>query len=66
MIVDPGWEFWGAPSGDGGFVSLFDLRERLRADQQKGHLAPPAAGAVGDAGGDPTDVVEGIADVEPQ
>jgi hypothetical protein len=29
---EPGWEFWGAPSGDGGFVSLFELRDRLRAD----------------------------------
>lgn len=26
---EPGWEFWGAPSGDGAFVSLFRLRERL-------------------------------------
>lgn len=33
--AEPGWEFWGAPSGDGGFVSLFDLRDRLRADQGK-------------------------------
>ena len=30
---EPGWEFWGAPSGDGSFVSLFALRERLRADR---------------------------------
>lgn len=29
---EPGWEFWGAPSGDGSFVSLFTLRERLRVD----------------------------------
>lgn len=27
---EPGWEFWGSPSGDGGLVSLFDLRTRLR------------------------------------
>lgn len=31
---EAGWVFWGAPSGDGGLVSLFDLRNRLRADQQ--------------------------------
>lgn len=30
---EPGWEFWGAPSGDGSFVSLFVLRDRLRADR---------------------------------
>jgi hypothetical protein len=30
--AEAGWEFWGAPSGDGSFVSLFDLRERLRAE----------------------------------
>jgi len=28
--AEPGWEFWRAPSGDGGFVSLFELRARLR------------------------------------
>jgi hypothetical protein len=27
---EAGWEFWGAPSGDGSLVSLFDLRARLR------------------------------------
>lgn len=32
---EPGWDFWGAPSGDGSFVSLFELRERLRADQKE-------------------------------
>jgi hypothetical protein len=31
-LSEPGWEFWGAPSGDGGLVSLFALRDRLRAD----------------------------------
>ena len=39
---EPGWEFWGAPSGDGSLVSLFDLRDRLRADlasnRRTGHL----------------------------
>lgn len=29
---EPGWEFWGAPSGDGGFVALFTLRDRLRSN----------------------------------
>jgi hypothetical protein len=28
--AEPGWEFWRAPSGDGGFVSLFELRAHLR------------------------------------
>jgi len=31
--AEPGWEFWGAPSGDGGFVPLFELRARLRAER---------------------------------
>lgn len=43
---EPGWEFWGAPSGDGSFVSLFTLRERLRIDpppaQRETRVAPPA------------------------
>jgi Restriction Enzyme Adenine Methylase Associated len=30
---EPGWEFWGAPSGDGSFVPLYTLRGRLRADR---------------------------------
>jgi Restriction Enzyme Adenine Methylase Associated len=37
---EPGWEFWGAPSGDGGFVSLFDLRDRLRSDKRDGQAQP--------------------------
>lgn len=32
---EPGWEFWAAPSGDGSFVSLFVLRDRLRAGHSK-------------------------------
>jgi hypothetical protein len=28
---EPGWNFWGAPSGDGSLVSLFELRARLQA-----------------------------------
>jgi hypothetical protein len=27
---EPGWDFWGAPSGDGGHVPLARLRQRLR------------------------------------
>ncbi|MSW95317.1 MAG: hypothetical protein F2796_00790 [Actinobacteria bacterium] len=42
-----GWTFWGAPSGDGSFVSLDRLRQRLRADDQRAvtpaTLAPPTA-----------------------
>jgi hypothetical protein len=30
--AEPGWDFWGAPSGEGGYVPLFTLRERLRED----------------------------------
>lgn len=48
---EPGWEFWGAPSGDGSLVSLFELRDRLRADisatpermQPTAELGEPAA-----------------------
>ena len=29
---EPGWDFWGAPSGTGGFVPLAQLRARLRED----------------------------------
>jgi hypothetical protein len=29
---EPGWDFWGAPSGEGGFVPLSTLRDRLRED----------------------------------
>jgi hypothetical protein len=29
-VAEAGWDFWGAPSGDGGFVPLATLRERLR------------------------------------
>jgi hypothetical protein len=46
--AEAGWEFWGAPSGEGGLVSLFDLREKLRASptstgsKQKGSPAAPS------------------------
>ena len=43
---EPGWEFWGAPSGDGGHVSLFVLRERLQSDSGVRTTSPaPAAKA---------------------
>jgi len=45
--AESGWEFWGAPSGDGGFVALSRLRERLR--EEGSAAAAPAAGAPGRA-----------------
>ena len=53
---EPGWEFWGAPSGDGSLVSLFDLRDRLRADlagtpQRRGATVKPGEPVV-DSGAD--------------
>jgi Restriction Enzyme Adenine Methylase Associated len=39
--TEPGWEFWGAPSGDGTFVSLYALRERLRSTSPGGVATPP-------------------------
>jgi len=38
--AEAGWEFWGAPSGEGGYVPLFTLRERLREDGPKAAPAP--------------------------
>lgn len=29
-VAEAGWDFWGAPSGSGGFVPLSELRQRLR------------------------------------
>ena len=43
---EPGWDFWGAPSGDGSFVSLFTLRERLRADPAPVQPAPKTTAPV--------------------
>lgn len=40
---EPGWDFWGAPSGDGGFVALFELRARLREGMNDGAQAVVAA-----------------------
>ena len=44
---EPGWEFWGVPSGGGGFVALHTLRLRLREGREgegpteAAHHAPP-------------------------
>ena len=32
---EPGWAFWGAPSGEGGYVPLSTLRDRVREDDGK-------------------------------
>ena len=32
---EPGWDFWGAPSGEGGYVPLAALRDRLREEGAK-------------------------------
>jgi hypothetical protein len=37
---EPGWNFWGAPSGAGGFIPLAKLREKLR---ENGGVKPAAA-----------------------
>lgn len=39
--AESGWDFWGAPSGDGSFVPLSKLRERLR--EGKSAAVPPAS-----------------------
>lgn len=36
--AESGWDFWGAPSGEGGYVPLAALRERLREDG--GRISP--------------------------
>lgn len=40
---EPGWEFWGAPSGDGGYVALHALRDRLREDAVESSPGPAPA-----------------------
>ena len=51
-VAEAGWDFWGAPSGDGGFVPLAKLRERLReapatkAVTEPTATAPPALASV--------------------
>lgn len=41
---EPGWDFWGAPSGTGELVSLFELRELYRdsSESAKAEAAPPS------------------------
>jgi hypothetical protein len=36
---EPGWDFWGAPSGDGSFAPLAELRQKLRKSNSGGVLA---------------------------
>lgn len=46
-VAESGWDFWGAPSGDGGHVALAKLRARLREtsalERQTGARVPPSA-----------------------
>jgi len=47
---EPGWDFWGAPSGEGGYIPLSTLRDRLREDGGKatdgsGSIPAPAVPA---------------------
>lgn len=39
---EAGWDFWGAPSGAGGFVPLAQLRVRLREDGAPAHAPTPS------------------------
>jgi hypothetical protein len=40
-VAEAGWDFWGAPSGAGGFIPLAQLRARLREDSAStGATAP--------------------------
>jgi hypothetical protein len=45
--AEPGWDFWGAPSGEGGHVPLARLRQRLR-DGDMGPVSPSHAPAAAD------------------
>lgn len=35
-VAEAGWDFWGAPSGAGGFIPLAQLRDRLREEGSNG------------------------------
>lgn len=57
-VAEAGWDFWGAPSGAGGFVALAELRKRVRengsksapvAQPEKVTLPTAEAGASGSA-----------------
>lgn len=55
---EAGWDFWGAPSGEGGFVPLSTLSDRLREDggtaTHGGGSAPaPASAALAPTGSAP-------------
>jgi hypothetical protein len=41
--AEAGWDFWGAPSGDGGFVPLAKLRQRFREGRAANGRAKPEA-----------------------
>jgi RAMA domain-containing protein len=42
-IAEAGWDFWGAPSGDGSYVALAKLRERLRENGSAKERIEPEA-----------------------
>jgi RAMA domain-containing protein len=41
-VAEAGWDFWGAPSGEGGFVPLAKLRQRLREGNGGSIVSEPA------------------------
>lgn len=45
-VAEAGWDFWGAPSGDGSYVALAKLRERLRENGSSEPALPGLAGLV--------------------
>jgi len=63
---EPGWDFWGAPSGEGGYIPLATLRDRLREDggtaTHGGGSAPASApAALARTGSAPVAVGDNIA-----
>ncbi len=65
--AESGWEFWGAPSGEGGYVPLTTLRDRLREDSgeaMRGGGSVPASvpAAPAPAGPPPLASVESVAE----
>lgn len=55
---EPGWNFWGAPSGDGSLVSLFDLRARLQASGAGASRPDASQGGAGAAPGSGPDATQ--------
>lgn len=51
--AEPGWDFWGAPSGTGSFVSLAKLREHLQGSTKQPDGGSPAPVDTVPSGGDP-------------